>query len=119
MKDAQLINQTEAYLRGEFSPAECAAFELLCKENPEVQEQVNALKELMSLLAAYGERQRLQHAMDLIHEQIDVVSLKNDLIPTSANVIQLWKRYRANFAIAATVAITAVFGLIIVPCVEK
>ena len=113
MKDAQLINQTEAYLRGEFSPAERAAFELLCKENPDIQQQVNAHKEFMAMLAAYGERQRLQHAMDLIHEQIDVVSLKNDLIPTSANVIQMWKRYRANLAIAATVAITAVFGTLL------
>ena len=43
MKDAQLINQTEAYLRGEFSPAERAAFELLCKENPDIQQQVNAV----------------------------------------------------------------------------
>lgn len=113
MKNEQLINQVEAYVRGEMSPETRKAFELMCQENPDIEQEVRAHKKWMSLLAAYGERQRLQHAMDLIHDQIDVVSLKKELIPTSTQVIQLWRRYRANMAIAATVAIMAVFGTLL------
>jgi len=113
MKNLELINQIEAYIRGELSQEERAAFEKLRREDAAVDQLVVEHQEWMNLMAAYGERQRLQHAMDLIHEQIDVHALKNELMPASVKVLQLWKKVRLQVAVAASVAIIAVLSTLI------
>ncbi len=110
MSDLNRINQIEAYLRGELSPEECSAFEKLRREDFTVDQQLVEHQEFMKLMAAYGERQRLQHAMDLIHDQMDIAAIKKDMVSSSSQIIQLWRAYRANVAIAASVALIAVFG---------
>ncbi|MFM6976442.1 MAG: trypsin-like peptidase domain-containing protein [Sphingobacteriaceae bacterium] len=113
MKDLELINQIEAYLRGELSPEEASAFEQLRREDAAVDQQFIEHREWMQLLAAYGERQRLQHAMDLIHEQIDVATIKSNLTPLSVKVIQMWRTHKSNIAIAASVALVAIFSTLL------
>lgn len=113
MKDLKLINQMEAYLREEMSPEERRAFEQLRSEDASVDQLFTEHQQFMNFMNAYAERQRLQHAMDLIHDQLDVQTLKNELIPFSAKVIKLWKTYRSHAAIAATVALLTVFSTLL------
>lgn len=113
MKNLNLINQIESYLRGEMGPEERKDFEQLLREDPMVDQQFKEHQQLMAFMQAYGERQRLQHAMNLIHEQIDVNALKNELMPFSTKVVQLWRAYRNYAAIAAAAAIVTVFSTLI------
>lgn len=113
MKDQELINQIEAYLRGELSPEEESAFEKLRRDDAAVDQQVVAHQRFMQLMSAYGERKRLQRLMDGIHQRLDLAGLKRDFTPASLKVVQLWKQYRSQIAVAASVAFVAVMGTLI------
>ena len=113
MKDQELINQIEAYLRGEMSPEEMAAFDKLRRDDAAVDQQFVAHQQFMKTLSAYGERRRIQQAMNRIHEQIDVAALKRKLTPGSVKVVQFWTKYRQQVAVAATIAVVAVIGTLL------
>lgn len=108
--DLEFTNQIEAYFRGELSGEERAEFEKLRNEDPAFDHKVVAHHEFMKQLADYGDQHRLIRNMNSIHEQLDVESLKQDVMPASFRYLKLWKKYRFNTAIAASVAIFTVLG---------
>ncbi|MBC7913780.1 MAG: trypsin-like peptidase domain-containing protein [Pyrinomonadaceae bacterium] len=105
----ELTERIEAYLNGEMSDAEFRAFEKLRVENPSVDQQVVSHKAFLATLYSYGKKKELISSMNTIHETLDIASIKADVIPTSTLIRILWNKYRVNAAVAASVAILAVF----------
>lgn len=108
--EIDLITKIEAYLLDQLSDAEKLAFEKLLSENPELDHQVVEHKALMQSLSDFANRRELASELENIHQNLDIVALKEELTPAGAKVITLWKRYRISAAIAASVAFLAVFA---------
>ncbi len=108
--DLELTNKIEAYLRGELSAAEQAEFDQLRASNPAIDQEVVEHKNFMKQMAEYGERDQLAANMNAIHEQLDIAALKDEALPQTVQIRSLWKKYRINTAIAASVAMIAVLS---------
>ncbi|MEJ7778604.1 MAG: serine protease [Daejeonella sp.] len=109
-KDIELINLIDAYLRGELTGAELTDFERKRSEDPAFDLKVIEQQEFVKHLAEYGSRVQLTADMNIIHDQIDVQALRREVQPDLPLIHRLWNKYRVSTAIAATVALVAVFG---------
>ncbi|MES3019185.1 MAG: serine protease [Bacteroidota bacterium] len=109
-KDTEITNLIDAYLRGELSPSELADFQLRRSTDPAFDLNVVEHENLVNHLTDYGNRVRLTSEMNAIHEEIDVDALKSEVKPELPVIYKLWNKYRVSTAIAATVAMIAVFG---------
>jgi serine protease Do len=74
-------------------------FEALRKKDATIDAKINEHKHFTGLLKQYNERLSLQNRLDEIHSEIDVHTLKDDLMAhPSWMVISLWRiitqRYR-------------------------
>jgi serine protease Do len=107
--EIELINNIEAYLRGELSPEEQESFEQLRKDNPAIDHQVVSHHNLMKHIAAYGDRVQLQANMTNIHSQLDTDAIKAEVLPLESRIKTLWYKYRINAAVAASIAVLATF----------
>jgi serine protease Do len=112
--EIELINKIEDYLLGRLSDTDRAAFEKLRSADPEVDHKVIEHAALMQSLRDYSQRKEMALELDKIHQQIDVAALVDEFTPTGARVISLWKRYRINAAVAAAVALLAVFSTLLI-----
>ncbi len=108
--DLELTNQIEAYLRGELSSAEQAEFDQLRASNPDIDHKVVEHQNFTKQLSEYGNRRQLAANMDAIHQQLDIIGLKDEVLPKTVQIRNLWKKYRVNTAIAASIAMIAVLS---------
>lgn len=111
--EIELINKIEDYLLNRLSETDKADFEALRSQDPALDHKVVEHKALMKSLSDYSQRRKLTSEMDAIHQEIDVEALKRDFTPASIKVVSMWKRYRISAAIAASVAILAVFSTLL------
>ncbi len=109
-KDTELTNLIDAYLRGELSPAELSDFNQKRSDDPAFDLNVVEHQNLVAHLNEYGDRVKLTSEMNVIHEEIDIDALKREVRPELPLIHRLWNKYRVSTAIAATVAMIAVFG---------
>ena len=105
----ELTERIEAYLNGEMPEEESRAFEKLRAENPALDQQIVAHKAFLDTLSNYGKRKSLISAMNSIHDEMDIRAVKAEALPTSTLIRVLWNKYKMNAAVAASVAILAVF----------
>ncbi|WP_026898132.1 S1C family serine protease [Daejeonella oryzae] len=106
--DFDLINRIEAYLTGELSPEEHAEFDQLRKQDSAVDLKVVEHQAFIQQISEYGMQKQLRTDMESIHEQLNINSIKDEVLPAKFKVRNLWNKYRLNTAIAASVAICAV-----------
>lgn len=111
--DIELTNLIDAYLRGELTDSELATFEQMRKTVPSFDIKVVEHRNFILNLSEYGKRHKLSSDMNSIHESIDVQSIREEVMPEAPLMRRLWKRYRINTAIAATVALIAVGGTLL------
>lgn len=112
-KDIELTEKIDAYLRGELTAAEVSDFEKKRSEDTNFDLKVVEHHNLTRHLSEYGKRVQLTADMNTIHEELDVYSLKQELAPELPVIRRLWKKYRINTAIAASVAVIAVGGTLL------
>jgi hypothetical protein len=108
MSDNQLLEVIERYINGEMSNDERARFEILRNENPDVNNLVNEHKHFTGLIKQYGERLELEKRLDAIHDEIDVYTLKEELMIHPSWIVQLWRTHHSKISVAASIAIFAV-----------
>lgn len=108
--DLELTNLIEAYLRGELSETERADFERLRFADSRVDHLVVEHNAFMQQMADYGERKQLMAEMNAIHDTIDVAAVREEVTPRTSSVVTLWRKYRMSTAVAASVALIAVFS---------
>lgn len=109
-KETELINLIDAYLRGELTNSELADFKQKRISDPAFDLQVVEHENLVGHLVEYGNRVKLTSVLNAIHDEIDIDELKREVRPEPSVLRRMWTKYRVSAAIAATVAMTAVFG---------
>ncbi|MGV3705248.1 MAG: S1C family serine protease [Arcticibacter sp.] len=105
-----ITERIEAYLQDEMSAEEAAAFEQLRASDPDLDQKVVMHEQFMKQIKEYGENRKLIAEMNAIHSRLDVAAVKEDVIPFELKVRTLWKKYRMSSAVAASVAVLAVFA---------
>lgn len=100
----------EAYVRGEMTEEEARAFEELRASDPAVDQKVVAYENFVGQIRYYGKRRQLLSEMNAIHEELDVAALTAEVMPAASMIRVLWAKYKMNAAVAASVAIVAVFA---------
>jgi serine protease Do len=108
MSDNQLIEQIERYLNGDMTKAERATFETLRNEDTDVNSKVTEHKHFTNLIKQYGERLELEQRLNAIHDEIDVHTLKEELMIHPSWIVQLWRNHHSKISVAASIAIFAV-----------
>jgi serine protease Do len=108
MKDNQLLEMIESYLNGEMTVEERAQFDALRKKDATIDAKINEHKQFTGLLKQYTERLSLQNRLDEIHNEIDVHTLKDDLMAHPSWIVQLWRHHHSKISVAASVAIFTV-----------
>lgn len=112
-KNIELTDRIDAYLRGELSAAERAEFDKKRVEDPSFDLNVVEHQNLIAHLTEYGDRVKLVSEMNTIHHELDIDTLAREAKPEHPVVYRLWKKYRINTAIAASVALIAVWGTLL------
>jgi serine protease Do len=111
MSDDQLLEVIERYLNGEMSPDERIKFELLRKENITIDNRVTEHQQFTGLLQHYVERIELENRLNAIHLEIDVDTLKEDLMVHPSRIVQLWRHHHSKISVAATVALFVIVSI--------
>jgi S1-C subfamily serine protease len=107
MNDNQLLEVIERYLNGEMTRKEYADFEILRKENPDINEKVAEHKQFIGLVKQYGERLELEKRLNDIHSEIDVHRLTDELMIHPSFIVRLWRNHHSKISVAASIAIFA------------
>jgi len=103
MEDIQLSDAVERFLLGQMDAGELSRFEQLRKSNPEVDQFVVEHSLFLNQLNEFGERKQFRSGLQEIHNNLlDKGSIKN--LAPKAKVIDLFKKYRRVWAVAASIA---------------
>jgi serine protease Do len=103
--EIDLIKKIEAYLFQELSEKEKADFENQRSTNPALDHKVVEHLNFLKTIQNYGEKKSLKTEMNNIHASLNLNDITHSVTEASSSIINLWRRYKSNFAIAATVAI--------------
>ncbi|GAA4311569.1 hypothetical protein GCM10023149_06610 [Mucilaginibacter gynuensis] len=110
MSDTKMLEQIERYLNGEMSLEERAQFEQLRKENAVIDSQVVEHQAFVGLLKHYGERLDLETRLNAIHDEIDVNTLKEELMVHPSWIVSMWRHHHSKISVAASIAIFAMLS---------
>jgi len=114
MSDYQLLDVIERYLNGELSQEERIKFELLRKENADIDNRVTEHQQFAEALKHYADRVELEQRLNAIHAEIDVHTLKEDLMVHPSWIVQLWRHHHSKISVAATVALFVMVSIMYV-----
>lgn len=112
-KNIEQTDRIEAYLTGQLDAVQREAFEAQRRTDPAFDMAVVEHQVLLRQLSDYGKRKQLVADMNEIHDQLDIQSLSATAKPESAMIRHLWKKYRVNTAIAASVALITLCGTLL------
>ena len=110
MDEILLLDATERYLNGEMNAEEKAMFEKLRETNQEVDQMVVEHSFFLQQFERYGGVREMKHSLHEVHNQLlQDGEIKEEVLSTSAKVVNMWKRYKRTMTIAASIAgITAI-----------
>ncbi|QXV64917.1 trypsin-like peptidase domain-containing protein [Mucilaginibacter sp. 21P] len=108
MRDNQLLEMIERYLGGEMTLQEREEFEALRKKDASIDVKMAEHKDFTSLIKQYNERKKLETRLNAIHQEIDVHTLKEDLMAHPSWIVQMWRNHHSKISVAASVAILAI-----------
>ncbi|WP_443946915.1 S1C family serine protease [Pedobacter sp. AW1-32] len=109
--DLELDAIIEDYLLGKLNAEEVAAFEQLRLNDATVDHKVVSHKFFLESMSEFAAQSRLKDQLELIHAEIDVESLANEVGPHPSKVIQLWRKYRSAVAVAASFVVLSVVSV--------
>jgi serine protease Do len=97
----------EDYLNGNLTAAEAQAFEQLRASDPQVDHKFVAHKVFLESLQRFSKEAKLKDQLNRIHADIDVETLSDQYRPHPSFIVNLWKKNKAAFAVAASFLILA------------
>jgi serine protease Do len=97
----------EDYLNGNLTAEEAQAFEQLRASDPQVDHKFVAHKVFLDSLQRFSKDAKLKDQLNRIHADIDVETLSDQYRPHPSFIINLWKKNKAAFAVAASFLILA------------
>jgi serine protease Do len=110
MSDHQLTEIIERYLRGEMTADERLRFEMLSKENADINSRLEEHQQFTAILKQYGQRLELENTLNAIHQEIDVHALKEELTDHPSWVVSMWRNHHSKISVAASIAIFTILS---------
>jgi S1-C subfamily serine protease len=105
MDEILLLDATERYLNGQMNAEERAMFEELRQTNQEVDQMVVEHSFFLQQFGRYGGVKEMKHSLHEVHNQLlQDGEIKEEVLSTSAKVVNMWKRYKRTMTIAASIA---------------
>ncbi len=103
MEDIQLLDAVERYIRGEMNADELSYFEQLRKSSPDIDQLVVEHSIFLHQLNDFGSRKQFRNHLQETHAQLmNSGAIKEEAPKTK--VVDLFKKYRRVWAIAACIA---------------
>ena len=106
MEDLGMFDMVERYLNGEMPDQEREQFELLRRQNAELDQFVVEQQMFLSNLKHYGEHKDFKHKLHHLHNQLVEDGSINEIPEEEklAPVIKFWQRNKRTIAVAASIA---------------
>jgi serine protease Do len=105
MDEILLIETVERYLKGEMDAKEKGFFEEIRKNNPDIDQMVVEHTFLFNELNKQANIKAYKHALYEVETKLtDEGIISKAELTTKAKVIFLWKKYKRNIAVAASIA---------------
>lgn len=105
MEDNIIIESLERYVSGEMTQQEKMAFEELRRNDPYVDQLAVEHAYFLHELDKYSALKNYRHALHEVESKLaDQGLITQPQIKGAAKVIYLWKKYRRNIAVAASIA---------------
>ena len=111
MTELKLQEEIERYLNGEMSPQERKQFELLRKEDANINHKLAEHQLFTQVLKQYNTRLALETRLNAIHDEIDVHTLTESLMIHPSWVVRLWRNHHSKISVAASIGIFAVLSV--------
>ncbi len=106
MDELLLIETVERYLKGEMNASERVFFEDIRKNNPAVDQMVVEQTFLLHELDKQSNIKAFKHSLYEVENKLTEEGLiTRSQLKGKAKVIYLWKKYRRNIAVAASIAV--------------
>lgn len=106
MDELLLIETVERYLKGEMNASEKTFFEDIRKNNPAVDQMVVEQTFLLHELEKQSNIKAFKHSLYEVENKLTEEGLiTRSQLKGKAKVIYLWKKYRRNIAVAASIAV--------------
>jgi serine protease Do len=109
--EIELDGIIDDYLQGNLTAAEAAAFEQLRANDPAIDHKVVAHQVFVDSLKEYGNMMSLKQQMNNAHASIDVDTLTEELRPHPSMLVNLWRKNKSAFAVAASFLLLTVFSI--------
>lgn len=107
MKNEQVLDMIERYLNGEMSLEERAEFDAIRQKDTGIETKLAEHRHFTGLLKQYDDRLNMEQRLNAIHDEIDVHTLKEDLMAHPSIVVRLWRQHHSKISVAASIAIFA------------
>ncbi len=105
MDEVLLIETVERYLRGDMTPKEKTFFEEIRKNNSDIDQMVAEHTFLFNELEKQANIKAYKHSLYEVENKLTEEGLiSKSQLKGKAKVIFLWKRYKRNIAVAASIA---------------
>ena len=105
MDELLLIETVERYLKGEMTTQEKVFFEEIRKKNPDIDQLVVEHTFLFNVLDKQANTKAFKHSLYEVENKLTeegIISKKQ--LTGKAKVAFIWKRYKRNIAVAASIA---------------
>jgi serine protease Do len=100
--EIELEATIEDYLNGRLSPEQSRAFEQLRAEDPAVDQKFVTHKLFLDSLKDFSQDLQLKDKLNRIHANIDVERLADEYRPHPSLIVNLWRKNKSAFAVAAS-----------------
>ncbi len=105
MDELLLIETVERYLKGEMPQKEKAFFEEIRKNNPSIDQMVVEHTFLFNELNKHADKKTFRHSLLEIESKLTEEGfISKPQLKGKAKVVYLWKKYKRNIAVAASIA---------------
>ena len=105
MDELLLIETVERYLKGEMDLKEKSFFEEIRKNNPEIDQMVVENTFLFNQLDKQANMKALKHSLYEVENKLTEEGIiSKTQLTGKAKVVFLWKKYKRNIAVAASIA---------------
>jgi len=105
MDELLLIEAVERYLKGEMTPKEKTFFEDIRKNNPAVDQMVVEHTFLLHELDKQSDIKAYKHSLYEVENKLaEEGMISKSKLSGKAKVVFLWKKYKRNIAVAASIA---------------
>ena len=106
MDELLLIEAVERYMKGEMTPKERTFFEEIRKNDPSIDQMVVEHTFLLHELDKHADIKAFKHSLYEVENKLTEEGLiSKSQLKGKAKVIFLWKKYKRNIAVAASIAV--------------